>query len=90
MFRPLPLILIGLLVILQAQLWLGRGSIPEVMRLSQRLAEQTQKNANQEISNERLRAELTDLQVGLEMVEERARGELGMAKSNEIFVQISK
>jgi cell division protein FtsB len=90
MFRPLPLILIALLLILQAQLWMGRGSIPEVMRLNERLAVQNQKNANQEIAIERLRAELTDLQVGLEMVEERARAELGMVKSNEIFVQISK
>ena len=90
MIRPLPLILISLLVILQAQLWFGRGSIPEVMRLHQRLEVQVQKNILQEQSIQRMRAELTDLQVGLEMVEERARKELGMVKSNEIFVQISK
>jgi cell division protein FtsB len=90
MLRPLPIILIGLLFILQVQLWFGRGSIPEVMRLSQRLELQNQKNVKQEVINERLRAELTDLQIGLEMVEERARSELGMVKSNEIFVQISK
>lgn len=90
MNRPLPLILISLLLILQAQLWFGRGSIPEVMRLHQRLEVQIQKNVLQEQSIQRMRAELTDLQVGLEMVEERARKELGMVKSNEIFVQISK
>ena len=90
MTRPLPLILISLLFILQAQLWFGRGSIPEVMRLHQRLDVQVQKNILQEQSIQRMRAELTDLQVGLEMVEERARKELGMVKSNEIFVQISK
>lgn len=90
MNRPLPIILILLLLILQAQLWFGRGSVPEVMRLNERLAAQNQKNAQLEISIERMRSELTDLQVGLEMVEERARSELGMAKSNEIFVQISK
>jgi cell division protein FtsB len=90
MLRPLPLVLISLLLILQAQLWFGRGSIPEVMRLSERLEVQSQKNVQQEIAIERMRAELTDLQIGLEMVEERARNELGMVKSNEIFVQISK
>jgi len=58
--------------------------------LSQRLEIQTQKNDQQELAIERMRAELTDLQIGLEMVEERARNELGMVKSNEIFVQISK
>jgi cell division protein FtsB len=90
MIRPLPIVLIGLLVVLQAQLWFGRGSIPEVMRLSERLQEQNKKNSQQEIAIARLRAELTDLRVGLEMVEERARNELGMVKSNEIFIQISK
>ena len=90
MFRPLPIILISLLVILQAQLWFGRGSIPEVMRLSQRLEVQSQMNVQHELAIERMRAELTDLQIGLEMVEDRARNELGMVKSNEIFVQISK
>jgi cell division protein FtsB len=31
-----------------------------------------------------------DLKEGLEMVEEKARSELGMVKPNEIFVQIAK
>jgi cell division protein FtsB len=31
-----------------------------------------------------------DLQEGLDMVEEKARRELGMVKPNEILVQISK
>jgi cell division protein FtsB len=30
------------------------------------------------------------LRDGMEMVEERARGEIGMVKPNEIFVQIAK
>jgi cell division protein FtsB len=37
-----------------------------------------------------LSAELHDLKDGLEMVEERARSEIGMVKPNEIFVQIAK
>jgi len=49
-----------------------------------------QLNAQAEQSNERLRAELRDLRDGLEMVEERARFEIGMVKPNEIFVQIAK
>jgi cell division protein FtsB len=31
-----------------------------------------------------------DLKEGLEMVEEKARSELGMVKPNEIFVHVSK
>jgi len=37
MLRPLHLVLIALLLVLQAQLWFGRGSIPDVMRLRQTL-----------------------------------------------------
>ena len=33
---------------------------------------------------------LRDLKEGLEMVEEKARSELGMVKPNEIFVNVSK
>ena len=35
-------------------------------------------------------AEIHDLREGLEIVEEKARAELGMVKANEIFVQIAK
>ena len=34
-------------------------------------------------------AEVSDLKEGLEMVEEKARFELGMVKPDEIFVQVS-
>ena len=46
------------------------------------------RSAEQSIA--RLRAELHDLRDGLEMVEERARAEIGMVKPNEIFVQLAK
>jgi cell division protein FtsB len=82
------MILIALLVVLQAQLWFGRGSLPDVMRLRQQLKEQKQHNQAAQLANERLGAELNDLKDGLEMVEERARAEIGMVKPNEIFVQI--
>ena len=45
MRRPLPLILIGLLLILQGQLWLGRGSLPSVWQLGQQLQVQKKQNA---------------------------------------------
>jgi cell division protein FtsB len=90
MRRPVPLILLSLLLVLQLQLWFGRGSVPDVWRLRQQYNNQLQLNAQAEQSNQRLRAELRDLRDGLEMVEERARFEIGMVKPNEIFVQIAK
>ena len=60
------------------------------MRQRQALKEQKQQNAAAQLANDRLAAELHDLKDGLEMVEERARSEIGMVKPNEVFVQIAK
>ena len=90
MRRPVPLILLTLLVIFQLQLWFGRGSIPDVWRLRQQYQTQLALNTQTEMQLERMRAELRDLRDGMEMVEERARSEIGMVKPNEIFVQIAK
>ena len=82
--------LTALLVILHAQLWFGRGSLPAVARMTQQLDAQRLGNQNARLANERLEAEVRDLKEGLEMVEEKARQELGMVKPNEIYVQINK
>ncbi|OGA95228.1 MAG: septation ring formation regulator EzrA [Burkholderiales bacterium RIFCSPHIGHO2_12_FULL_61_11] len=88
--RLVPAILIVLLAIFHAQLWIGRGSIPSVREMQQRLDEQLAENAKAQAHNDQLAAEVRDLKEGLEMVEEKARNELGMVKPNEIFVQIIK
>jgi cell division protein FtsB len=87
MSRPATLILLILLIFLQGQLWFGRGSLPDVMRLRDVLHEQIAKNKTSLLANQRLEAELRDLRDGKEMVEERARHEIGMIRSQEIFVQ---
>lgn len=83
-------LLIGLLAVVQAQLWLGRGSVADVAQMQRKLDEQKARNAVAQQANEQLAAEVRDLQEGLEMVEEKARSELGMVKPNEILVQIVK
>ncbi len=88
--RFVPAILITLLVVLHAQLWFGRGSVPNVNRMAGELEAQRQKNALAQQANDRLAAEVQDLKEGLTMVEEKARLELGMVKPNEIYVQIAK
>ena len=40
-------------------------------------------------ANAQLGSEVQDLKEGLDMVEEKARSELGMVKPNEVFVQYS-
>jgi cell division protein FtsB len=88
--RVIPALLIALLLILHAQLWFGRGSVQSVNAMTQELDAQQKKNAQAQLANTRLEAEVRDLKEGLEMIEERARQELGMVKPNEIYVHISK
>ena len=88
--RAVPLALIALLVILHGQLWFGRGSLTKVADLRKQLSEQNQLNSRAQLANNQLAAEVRDLREGLEMVEEKARMELGMVKTNEIYVQIAR
>lgn len=88
--RTVAAILITLLGLFHAQLWMGRGSIPGVRDMQHRLDEQLAKNIKAQTDNDQLTAEVRDLKEGLEMVEEKARSELGMVKPNEIFVQVTK
>lgn len=88
--RVVPAILIALLVIFHAQLWLGRGSVPDVALLTEALKAQKLHNQQALLVNQQLSAEVRDLKEGLDMVEEKARLELGMVKPNEIYVQLSR
>jgi len=85
--RFVTLALLAVLAAIQAGLWLGDGGLPQVMRLRSQLEAKQLANAELKRSNERLTAEVDDLRQGLEMVEERARADLGMVKPDEILVQ---
>jgi len=88
--RLVPAILIALLLILHAQLWFGRGSVGDVAAMQKKLEAQKAANAQAQQANEQLASEVRDLKEGLEMVEEKARSELGMVKPDEIFVNTAK
>ena len=83
-------LLLALLLAVQGQLWFGRGSIGEVQQMQRKLDDQKARNQVAAQANERLSAEVRDLQEGLETVEEKARLELGMVKPNEVYVQVAK
>jgi len=82
-------VLAGLLAVVQADLWFGKGNLPYVMSLERQLAEQKATNAKAHERTLQLAAEVSDLKEGLEMVEDKARSELGMIKPNEILVQVT-
>ena len=81
--------LLLLIALVHAELWFGRGGVPRVMELQSKLDEQTTANEVARLRNDQLLAEVSDLKEGLEMVEEKARYDLGMVKPDEILVQWS-
>ncbi len=88
--RFVPFVLIVVLVVLHAQMWVGRGSLPNVAALQRKLDAQLAANNQARLVNDQLSSEVADLKAGLGMVEEKARLELGMVKPNEIFVQVNR
>lgn len=87
--RFVTLALVALLALAQAELWFGKGGMVRKLELESSLAAQRGANDAKRARNEQLLAEVRDLKDGLEMVEEKARFELGMVKPDEILVQIS-
>ena len=87
--RIVTAVLLLLIALVHAELWFGKGSVPRVIQLQAKLDEQKVENAAAQRRNDLLVAEISDLKEGLEMVEEKARSELGMLKQDEILVQIS-
>jgi len=80
--------LILLFIALQYDLWVGKGSIVEVKELEAAIALQINENQRLRDQNDALQAEVVDLKNGLNAIEERARTELGMIKSNETFFHV--
>lgn len=87
--RFVTIALLVLIALVHAELWFGKGAVPRVMELQSKLAEQKAANEAARERNTQLDAEVRDLKEGLEMVEEKARFELGMVKPDEILVQVS-
>lgn len=82
------LILLSLLCLLQYRLWFGKNSVPDYLAMQQEVAEQRRQNANLIQRNSLLKADISDLQIGLDAIEERARNELGLIKEGETFYRI--
>lgn len=87
--RFVPFVIAALLVLVQAELWFGKGGMPHVMSLRAELAAQRAANDEMRAQNERIAAEVSDLKEGLEMVEEKARHDLAMLRPDETLVVVS-
>jgi cell division protein FtsB len=78
-------LLIGLL---QYRLWYGDGGIEQVRAYQQQLNDLTKEVEEKSLRNKALYAEVEDLRLGQEAIEERARNELGMIREGETFFQV--
>jgi len=86
--RWLALLFAILLLALQYPMWLGKGGWLQVRETDRQLALQKEANAKLKARNEALDADVRDLKTGSEAIEERARSELGMIRSDEVFFQL--
>lgn len=86
--RRLIAVLLAVLAVLQFELWVSEDGLREVWRLEDQLRAQTRENERLANRNSELEAEVDDLKQGLSAVEERARSELGMVRSDETFFQV--
>ena len=86
--KALTLALAALIVLIQYPLWLGKGSWLRVWEVDRQIRSQRDSNRQLQARNNALEAEVRDLKVGLDAIEERARSELGMIRQDEIFYQI--
>ena len=90
--RPLPVllaVLAALLLLIQWPLWFGKGGWLRVAEIQKQLDAQRATNAQLTARNSALGAELDSLRQGREAIEESARMQLNMLRSDEVFFQRS-
>jgi cell division protein FtsB len=86
------LVTIALIVLIgwvQAELWFGKAGVAHVHQMRGELAGLRAGNDAAKQRNDQLQAEVSDLKEGLEMVEEKARSELGMTRPDELLVVLT-
>ncbi|MDP2568910.1 cell division protein FtsB [Photobacterium damselae subsp. piscicida] len=86
--RLLTIVLLGLLCWLQYDFWTGKNGMDEYRSVQNNIQIQERANAELELRNQQMYAEINNLHGGNEAVEERARSVLGLIKPNETFFRI--
>ncbi|PCI20205.1 MAG: cell division protein FtsB [Piscirickettsiaceae bacterium] len=86
--KTLVAILIILLVFLQYKLWIAEGNVQDLWALEGRIESLMVENKTLSKRNKALQAEVENLKTGLDVVEEKARRDLGLVGKDETFFQI--
>lgn len=82
------LVLTLMLFSLQYKMWGGESSFVSLWQLGSKIESQRLSNDKIKKRNQVLEAEVKDLKIGMNAIEERARIELGMIKQGETFYQV--
>lgn len=82
------LVLATVLALLQYKFWFGQGNWRQVQQLRAQVQAQQAENRELLRRNKALAAEVKDLKSGVDAVEERARNEMGMIKTGELFYRV--
>jgi len=77
-----------LIILIQYPLWIADGGFMALLEKNNQIKFQKKINSSLQKENNALIAEVNDLKKATKAIEERARGELGMIKKEEIFFQI--
>jgi cell division protein FtsB len=75
------------LAALQYKLWCEPDGIKDWWQLKQAIMAQNSENQQLQQRNTQLAAEIQDLKVGEDAIQEHARNDLGMIKQGEVFYQ---
>lgn len=84
----LTFIFVILILVLQYPLWLGKGGWLNVISLHKQIDQQLKVNEQIKSENDILLAVVQDLKNGTDVIEGKARFDLGLIKKNETFFLI--
>ena len=84
----LTFIFVALILVLQYPLWLGKGGWLNVISLQKQIDQQLKVNELIKSENDILLAVVQDLKNGTDVIEGKARFDLGLIKKNETFFLI--
>ena len=80
--------LLCLALFVQYRLWFGQNGVNDYTRIKEAVISHQDTNEKLTKRNKVLKADIDDLKLGLEGIEERARNELGMIKPDETFIRV--
>ena len=88
LMKPFTIALVALFALLQYQIWFGEGNVYELRKLKKSIVTQKQSQEEAELRNKALLAQIQALKTDKEEIEQRARVEHNMVKSDERFYQV--